>query len=93
VIALRVRGELLLRLQLMEEAQASLLEALALAGEKEHEEEKARIIYGLARCSAIQNKWVEVNEYALKSLKILEALGNHRAVDVRQWLTALKQNA
>jgi hypothetical protein len=91
VIALRVQGELLLRRQRIEEAQASLLEALALAGEKEYEEEKACIMYGLARCAAARNKNTEAYEYGQESLSILESLGNHRAVDVRQWLTSLKQ--
>jgi hypothetical protein len=52
---------------------------------------KACIMYGLARCAAARNKNAEAYEYGQKSLSILESLGNHRAVDVRQWLTSLKQ--
>jgi tetratricopeptide (TPR) repeat protein len=88
--ALRIRGEVSLRLQDLDVAKAAYQEAFEMAAVNGYEEQSALAMYGLAQVAAAQGCAGEAYQKGQECLRTLEAIGNHRAVEVRQWLAEME---
>jgi tetratricopeptide (TPR) repeat protein len=79
-------GEGYLKQQRFDQAVAIFREALACVP-REEQEMTAFALYGLARALAAQGDNVEARQKGQEGLTLFEALGHHKAAEVKQWFS------
>ncbi len=86
-VLLIVWGEWYLQQHQFDAASTAFEEALEQAPEGSRES-KADALYGLARVALAQGKSERARQQGQESLAIFEAIGHHKAAEVRQWLNS-----
>ena len=82
-------GNLYLKQRQWDSAASAFQEAFTVSQEIKSHEMTAASLYGLARIAATQGNIAKAFELGQVSLRLFEALNHEKAIEVRQWLTAL----